>query len=360
LSLLTKNFQSVFNSIGGSSRESIIEQNIDFASLSEQLQPIRILQEFFNVPLKGRIIGIIEDLLPERWKGLATQWSVWENCGLCQLKFDRQSVVYLLSSSLGEQVDDTNFSCHSMTDLEKQIMEGAIQALIDHFTENLSQVPLNQASISGQTVNVVWAFEAGNEMGKLVLSMPFEALPVNYAQAQNTYVRTEHECLDASILVSLQVGTSDLTLKDIVSFEVEDFLLLEHSDKNYFTILGKDNLNYAIPVYVGPRKNTSKWHKINLDDNDIEQVKENMNQVLGSEVLGDFPVEIKAEFKDVKMTLKDLFSLQSGWVLPLDQVVENELILTSQGKTIAKGELVVAGNKFGIMIKEVLLNSPKL
>jgi len=82
-----------------------------------------------------------------------------------------------------------------------------------------------------------------------------------------------------------------------------------------------------------------------------------MNQVLNNDVLSDFPVEVKVEFREVKMTLKDLFALQSGWVLPIDQVTDNQLFLTSQGKTIAKGELVVAGNKFGILIKEVLLNT---
>lgn len=344
---------------GGNPEVSDLLANLDWQSLN--LNPISVCKKFTELPLKGKFVGAFQKLDPEQWKGMATKWTVWEDSKNCQLRIDRNLALLLLSKTLGERENDANFSCRSMTELEKEVVEGLIQELVEHVSFNLETLAIQNpdSDFAEKLVHLVWVIDAGNSLAKIAISIPVERIPVNVSFVDREPIRTEQDCNQATVKVDLHIGSSKMTLSDIAKFEKEDFVLLEESDKNYLKILGMDELDpdlgYTIPFVVGPRKLDSKWHKIKLNDSNIQEIKKDMNQSLNSDVLRDFPVDLKAEFKDVKMTLKDLFALQSGWVLPIDQIADNELLLTSQGKTIAKGELVVTGNKFGILIKEVLL-----
>jgi len=359
MALLQKiNSTNVFEALGlgiSDKLKSLLSE-LDWAQMP--IDPLKVCREFCNVGFEGRIMAIGEELDLAFWKGIASQWNIWPDSPDCQIRLDRKMVLHLLSSSLGQQVGDNNFSCNSMIELEREIVENLTQELIDHFTTHLQAETVNDrhANWMGKMVHIVWAVNADNEIAKIAFSLPIERVPTHFGIVESHPVREEDSCSEVTIRCNLLVGTSTMTLAELVKLETNDFLLLENSDRNCFNLVGHDGLTYALPVVIGARKNDSKWHKINLSDNKIQEVR-NMSQVLNSDVLSDFPVEVKVEFREVKMTLKDLFALQSGWVLPIDQVTDNELFLTSQGKTIAKGELVVAGNKFGILIKEVLLSA---
>ncbi|MDJ0626391.1 MAG: FliM/FliN family flagellar motor switch protein [Candidatus Caenarcaniphilales bacterium] len=334
--------------------------SLDWENLN--LNPISVLRQFFELSLKGKFVGVFQELDSHHWKGLATKWSVWEDSKECQLRIDKNLALLLLSKSLGSKGEDHHFSCKSMTNLETEVLEGAIQELVEHITTNVENLEIEESSsdFKGELAHMVWAIDGERSISKIAISLPIERVPQNSSYVQREAIRTENDCSQATIKLSLHVGSSQMTLADLAKLEKEDFIFLEESDKNCLKILGMDELDpdfsYSIPIVIGPRKIDSKWHKIKLEDSNIQEIKKDMNQALSSDVLRDFPVDVKAEFKDVKMTLKDLFALQSGWVLPIEQIADNELLLTSQGKTIARGELVVTGNKFGVLIKEVLLN----
>ena len=54
-----------------------------------------------------------------------------------------------------------------------------------------------------------------------------------------------------------------------------------------------------------------------------------------------------------------MLELKAGGVLPLGSVLDSELILTAQGKPVAKGELVIVGNQFGMRITDLLIATKK-
>ncbi len=342
--------QSNFQSFGLVKPASGTKSNLLFetAWTSLPINPLAILENLLDLQLNGRLISIGEELDLSAWKGVASQWDLWPDSPNCQIRFDRKLVLHILTQALGEQNSDSHFSCHSMTEVEKEIVENLIQELIDHFTQNLQSLPEERRS--SKIVHLTWGIQTQSDIGKLCLSLPLSRIPPQYIEN----IRNEESCAEATIKINLQVGRSRMTLADLAAIEREDFILLEESDKNSFKILGMEGLDYAVPVVIGSQQKSPKLHKINLATHELESMN---SKPLSNDVLSSFPVEVKAEFRDVKVTLKDLFALQSGWVLPIDQVIDNELYLTSQGKTIAKGELVVAGDKFGILVKEVYLGN---
>ena len=75
--------------------------------------------------------------------------------------------------------------------------------------------------------------------------------------------------------------------------------------------------------------------------------------------LSSLPLELSAEFQKVLIPLKQVLELRSGGVLPLGPVLDSELVLTAQGKPVAKGELVIVGNQFGMRITDLLIGMKK-
>jgi flagellar motor switch/type III secretory pathway protein FliN len=349
-----------FSSTHNSSEKSKYNNSIlslDWALLNINI--IEVCRKFCELPIEGKLIAITEDLDKAEWKGLTTKWQIWSDSPESQLRVDKKFAQILLAQTLGSKETDVHFSCNELTELEREVLETQIGEIVNYINESYEDIDSYNPNLAGKFFNLIWLTELNGEVGKVALSLPAEFLPINEAYTNKHESRTEEDCRFASLKVNLQVGHSKVSLADIAKMEVDDMFLLNESNKNHLSIIGNDDMHYAVPLFVGAKKLDSKWHKMKLNDSDLREIKKDMSQVLNKDVLGDFPVEVKAEFKDVKMTLKDLFALQSGWVLPIDQVAENELFLTSQGKTIAKGELVVAGNKLGILIKEIFLGESK-
>ena len=76
--------------------------------------------------------------------------------------------------------------------------------------------------------------------------------------------------------------------------------------------------------------------------------------------LGDFEVDLSAEFLNIKMKLNKLLSMQPGSILEIGDILDTSIFLVSQDKIIAMGELVVVDNKLALTIKDVFLKNPYL
>lgn len=74
-------------------------------------------------------------------------------------------------------------------------------------------------------------------------------------------------------------------------------------------------------------------------------------------ILLDIPLEISVELGRVKMFVKDIIELTSGSVIELEKVAGEPIDILVNGRIVARGEVVVIEDNFGIRITEVL--SPK-
>ncbi|MFN5538495.1 MAG: FliM/FliN family flagellar motor switch protein [Candidatus Melainabacteria bacterium] len=381
--------QSVVNALGIKTSSNFGNMVMELSWTDLNLDPGAICREFFGVPVSCKLIAIADELDLSVWHGVSSHWSLWTEETDCQLRMDSSLILNFLKSSLGGKDQDKNFTCPTMTSIEKEVVQEFTQELIDSLNLQLLHQGLNDRYAAWQNtlVHLIWIIsfadtkDQGNSpndsahqsinnpsIGKIALSLPIRRIATNFNWLTKEPIHSIEDFEDIAIKLDLLVGKTKLTLADLAKLEAEDFILLEQSDRNFLRVLGMDLLtstqnNFQIPIGLNLNKQTSKkskhhkkLHIINLDEHSIEEIKqmssENSDQ---EEVLSNFPVELRAEFRDVKVTLKEILALQSGSVLSIDRVTNGELFLTSQGKPIAKGELVVAGDKFGILIKEVFL-----
>lgn len=80
--------------------------------------------------------------------------------------------------------------------------------------------------------------------------------------------------------------------------------------------------------------------------------KPNAHQNL--DLLLDIPLEITAELGRAKMIINDLLQLGQGSVIELNKLAGEPLEIMVNQKLIARGEVVVVNEKFGIRLTDVI------
>lgn len=70
--------------------------------------------------------------------------------------------------------------------------------------------------------------------------------------------------------------------------------------------------------------------------------------------LGDIPVDVVIELGRRRMVLKELAALNQDDVVELDQPMERPLDLVVGGKVLARGELVMVGERVALRITEIV------
>lgn len=71
------------------------------------------------------------------------------------------------------------------------------------------------------------------------------------------------------------------------------------------------------------------------------------------EVVMDVPVEISVELGSCRMPMREVLQIQVGSVIQLDKVADAPVDIFVNRKLIAKGEVVVVEDRFGIKITEI-------
>lgn len=68
----------------------------------------------------------------------------------------------------------------------------------------------------------------------------------------------------------------------------------------------------------------------------------------------DIPLDVSAELGTVKMLINDLLQLGQGSVIELNKQVGDPIEVYINSKLIARGEVVVVDEKFGIRVTDII------
>ncbi|TNE95241.1 MAG: flagellar motor switch protein FliN [Deltaproteobacteria bacterium] len=68
----------------------------------------------------------------------------------------------------------------------------------------------------------------------------------------------------------------------------------------------------------------------------------------------DIPLKVTVELGRTTVIIKDLLQLGQGSVLELDKLAGEPLEILVNGKLVAKGEVVVVNEKFGIRLTDII------
>ena len=85
-----------------------------------------------------------------------------------------------------------------------------------------------------------------------------------------------------------------------------------------------------------------------------EFIEENALKVQNLDFILDIPLNVSVELGRAKVVIKDLLQLGQGSVLELDKLAGEPLEVLVNGKLVARGEVVVVNEKFGIRLTDII------
>ena len=74
----------------------------------------------------------------------------------------------------------------------------------------------------------------------------------------------------------------------------------------------------------------------------------------------DVPLELSVVLGKTKRSIKDILSMSTGSVIELDKLTDEPLEILLNGKLIAKGEVVVINESFGVRITNILSQKQRI
>lgn len=89
--------------------------------------------------------------------------------------------------------------------------------------------------------------------------------------------------------------------------------------------------------------------KVHAGDDALNRLRvQNLDFIL------DIPLKVTVELGRTTLPIKDLLQLGQGSVLELDKLAGEPLEILVNGKLVAKGEVVVVNEKFGIRLTDII------
>jgi len=77
------------------------------------------------------------------------------------------------------------------------------------------------------------------------------------------------------------------------------------------------------------------------------------------DIVLDVPVNLTVELGSCLMPMRDVLQLNVGSVVQLDKIADEPVQLSVNRKLVARGEVVVVENRFGIKITELVTSATR-
>ena len=90
------------------------------------------------------------------------------------------------------------------------------------------------------------------------------------------------------------------------------------------------------------------------DDRNQDMNTGNGEEQYDIDLILDIPLNVSVELGKVKMLVNDLLQLGHGSIIELTKSISEPLDIYANNKLIAKGEVVVINDKYGIRLTEVI------
>lgn len=296
--------------------------------------------EFFDKGFEFKLVSISENMnvLTKSESFFVTKVQVGPRNDIF-IRISQSAISVILDKILGKT--NKRFDLSSISDLEAKIITSFNDYLYEKISGNINKENLTKYP---EEINISYFVRnmSSDESARFVISIPKQMLnPLTLAEPENSL--NDRIFKDALSEVNLHVGSTMFSVNDIKHISVGDIVVFENSNSHEMTlvcdnILQKFNLNpneeLIIPYdYNGGDEMDNSQNITNLWDS--------------------LQVEMSAEFDKIKISLGELKDIQEGLVVDISSVYNNKVSLKVGNKIIAKGELVIINDRYGVKISNV-------
>lgn len=241
------------------------------------------------------------------------------------------------------------FKLQELSELEIKILNSFCEFINDEIKNFIiphDKIPKKELKNKGM-YNAAFLLSKEDKTGKIVISFPQNCIAAEKIQREENF--SYEDFLNAQTFVNISAGTSRISLNDLKNLYPGDILLLENSNVNLMEIK-TGNIKKSFKVNPEPAL------MLELDEDEHElgaDMSDNQN------IWDDIQIEVGAEFDKVKMSIGDLKQISKGLVIDLGPVFNNKISLLVENKVVARGELVILNDKYGVKVDEIISSGQK-
>lgn len=186
-------------------------------------------------------------------------------------------------------------------------------------------------------------------VGDLIDSEIMQLIPLNFAQD----------------MVDRLIGKSESSNKNNVT-NAENELLINKDDNESHELV-KDLDNTSLNQAMSQNNNSEKTNNIKHNPVDVKQYEfhqfetsENKTYNESIELIQEIPIDITVELGRTTRKIGEILEYGPGTIIELDKLLGEALEIFANGKFIAKGEVVVIDDNFGIRITDIVSPSKRI
>jgi flagellar motor switch protein FliN len=181
------------------------------------------------------------------------------------------------------------------------------------------------------------------DLAAVVETHLLDALGALEASLGGPLVLEAAQALDAELAVTTLIDSAAQANHPMVAVPIRD------GDRHVATI--------ALAMTGGLDESSSDAHAQALELADLDAapgMASSPNVPSALELLADVEMSVTAELGRTRMTVRDLLGLQTGAVVELDRVAGSPIDLLVNGTLVARGEIVVIDEEYGVRISEIV------
>lgn len=257
-----------------------------------------------------------------------------------------KAIGILLERTLGKP--ETKFNLNKLTDLEAKIITSFNDFMYNSLVQFLQPAPPVIKRTNFDVIHLTFLLKdiERNVSAKFIVTLPDELLAPDVVTSTGDKFSND-DFAESTVDVSIKIGSTRFRVIDLKNIEEDDIVVFDNSDTHHMVLKFGDfekdiNLNPNLGIIL-PYDN----------DEGEDSMADNAN------LWDSIEVEMNAEFDTVKITLGDLKKIEEGLVVDLTSIYNNKVTLSVENKPIARGELVIVNDRYGVKVDEVLARAPK-
>ena len=304
--------------------------------------------EFFLPGLKFILIGISKNIntLMDKDAYFVTKIRI-DKLHDMFFRTSEKAIGISLDRALGKP--NSKFNLNKLTDLEAKIITAFNDYMFNATSQFLTQAQPSLKRTNFDVVHLTFLLKDvdTNAVAKFIITLPDELLTPEVVTSKSD--KFDYGDFSSSVIdVAVKVGSTKFKLIDIKNIDVDDIVVFDNSDTKHMVLKFKD---YETDININP--NLGLVMPVDNDGGNEEMAGENTN------LWDSIEVEMNAQFDTVKITLGELKSIEKGLVVDLTSIYDNKVTLSVEDKPIARGELVIVNDRYGVKIDEVIAKTPK-
>ena len=256
-------------------------------------------------------------------------------------RFSEKTISIILDKALGKA--NGKFNLNKLTDLEAKVITAFNDYMYNSLTQFLEPAPPTLKRTNFDVIHLTFILKDIDKgsIGKFIVTLPEILLKPDIVDTSKEVFK-DMDFASSLVDVGLKVGTTKFKLIDIKNIDIDDIVVFDNSDTHHMILKFND---FEKDVNLNPNLGLV----IPFDNNEgDEEMTENTN------LWDSIEVEMNAQFDTVRITLGELKRIEEGLVVDLTSIYDNKVTLSVEDKPIAKGELVIVNDRYGVKINEVI------